>query len=186
MLWRQSQNFSEEGLSHLEFVNASIADSEKEEQGDEIDEDKEDCKGNGIGSLDSDTCMPICLKNNQMENRDVDHHNPHHHDVDAGSWVNDGGRSEEQLDDEGDNDDDGNDWYYLDDELVLWNVSIGRQRMRKLGKRVFPKMHNSKRSPYLVVRPACVRGKHGLGVTWLSLSGFYVIHLLSFLVDGDH
>ncbi|XP_018815295.2 uncharacterized protein LOC108986937 [Juglans regia] len=167
----------EQGLSHWEFVNASDADSERGEQGDEIDEDKEDCIGNGIGSLDSDISTPICLKNSQMENRDVDHQNPHHHDVDAGvkyeagycgfaRGYDDGGRGEEQFDNEGDEDDDANDGYDLNDELVPWNVSdkFGRQRMRKLGKRAFPKMHNSKRSPYLFVRPGCVRGKHGLGL----------------------
>uniref|UniRef100_A0A803Q9R6 Uncharacterized protein n=1 Tax=Cannabis sativa TaxID=3483 RepID=A0A803Q9R6_CANSA len=34
----------------------------------------------------------------------------------------------------------------------------GRERMRKLGKRGFPKMFNSKKSPYLFVRPGVVRG----------------------------
>ncbi|KAK7849796.1 hypothetical protein CFP56_002284 [Quercus suber] len=54
----------------------------------------------------------------------------------------------------------------FDDELVPWDVSgkFGRQRMRKIGKRAFPKMYNSKRSPYLFVRPGCVRGKHGMGM----------------------
>ncbi|XP_028767907.1 uncharacterized protein LOC114725547 isoform X2 [Neltuma alba] len=58
------------------------------------------------------------------------------------------------------------DGYDLDDELVPWSVNtkFGRQRMRKLGKRAFSKMNNSKRSPYLYVRPGCVRGKHGLGL----------------------
>ncbi|XP_054787532.1 uncharacterized protein LOC129293544 [Prosopis cineraria] len=58
------------------------------------------------------------------------------------------------------------DGYDLDDELVPWSVNakFGRQRMRKLGKRAFSKMNNSKRSPYLFVRPGCVRGKHGLGL----------------------
>ncbi|CAJ1933596.1 unnamed protein product [Sphenostylis stenocarpa] len=69
--------------------------------------------------------------------------------------------------DDGDYDeDDDDDGYGLDDELVPWTVSnkFGRQRMRKLGKRAFSKMHNSKKSPYLFVRPGCVRGKHGLGL----------------------
>lgn len=58
------------------------------------------------------------------------------------------------------------DGYDLDDELVPWSVNakFGRQRMRKLGKRAFSKMNNSKRSPYLFVRPGCVRGKHGMGL----------------------
>ncbi|XP_010098284.2 uncharacterized protein LOC21406291 [Morus notabilis] len=50
--------------------------------------------------------------------------------------------------------------------LVPWSVNgkFGRQRMRKLGKRGFTKkMSNSKKSPYLFVRPGAVRGKHCLG-----------------------
>ncbi|XP_057500896.1 uncharacterized protein LOC130784933 [Actinidia eriantha] len=54
----------------------------------------------------------------------------------------------------------------LDDELVPKSVSdrFGRQRMRKLGKRAYPKMNKSKRLPYLYNRPGCVHGKHGLGL----------------------
>ncbi|KAJ6409807.1 hypothetical protein OIU84_009321 [Salix udensis] len=45
----------------------------------------------------------------------------------------------EDVDDEEEEDDD-DDGYGLNDELVPWNVSgkLGRQRMRKLGKRIFP------------------------------------------------
>ncbi|KAK8564324.1 hypothetical protein V6N12_036450 [Hibiscus sabdariffa] len=52
-------------------------------------------------------------------------------------------------DDDGDGDDD------LDDELIPRGLSgkLGRQRMRKLGKRGFAKMNNSKRSPFLYVKP---------------------------------
>lgn len=85
----------------------------------------------------------------------------------------DDGFSEEQVkvnhdiddvDEEEDDDDDDED--YLDDELVPWDIGnkLGRQRMRKLGKRVSSKMNNSKRSPYLYVSPGCVRGKHGMGL----------------------
>ncbi|GFZ20524.1 hypothetical protein Acr_28g0012290 [Actinidia rufa] len=54
----------------------------------------------------------------------------------------------------------------LDDELVPKSVGdrFGRQRMRKLGKRSYPKMNKSKRLPYLYIRPGCVHGKHGLGL----------------------
>ncbi|ESW03776.1 hypothetical protein PHAVU_011G041100 [Phaseolus vulgaris] len=89
-----------------------------------------------------------------LEVRHYDYHQRHFplRDVDDGD------------DDEDDDEDD--DGYGLDDELVPWTVSnkFGRQRMRKLGKRVFSKMHSSKKSPYLFVRPGCVRGKHGLGL----------------------
>ncbi|QCD88591.1 uncharacterized protein LOC114168593 [Vigna unguiculata] len=90
-----------------------------------------------------------------LDVRHYDYHQRHfpHRDVDDGD-----------DDDEDENDDD--DEYGLDDELVPWTVSnkFGRQRMRKLGKRAFSKMHSSKKSPYLFVRPGCVRGKHGLGL----------------------
>ncbi|XP_021662752.2 uncharacterized protein LOC110651659 [Hevea brasiliensis] len=70
---------------------------------------------------------------------------------------------EQEEDDEEVGDEDG---FGLDDELVPWHVSakLGRQRMRKLGKRVFAKMGNSKRNPFSYVKPGCVRGKHGLGI----------------------
>lgn len=157
----------EQGLSHWELVNACDADSEKGEQEEDEKEVEEDSIGNGVGSLGSEISSPICLMNDEMETHRVD---PHHDDVDVkydggcygygyGYGYDYGGHVEEQ-------DDDGDDRYDLDDELVPWSVSdkIGRQRMRKLGKRAFPKMYNSKRSPYLFVRPGCVRGKHGLGL----------------------
>ncbi|KAH1072350.1 hypothetical protein J1N35_024678 [Gossypium stocksii] len=59
--------------------------------------------------------------------------------------------------------DDGDD--DLDDELVprAFSGKLGRQRMRKLGKRVCAKMHTSKKSPFLYMKPGCVYGKHCLG-----------------------
>lgn len=88
------------------------------------------------------------------------HNHQHHYDHDD---VDDDGEDE----DDNDEDDDG---YGLDDELVPWNVSnkFERQRMRKLGKRAFSRMQNSKKSPYLFVRPGCVRGKHGLGLKHIT------------------
>jgi len=79
------------------------------------------------------------------------------------------GYSEEQVnhdDDESEDDDEDEGDDDLDDELVPWDIGnkLGRQRMRKLGKRVSSKMNNSKRSPNLFVRPGCVRGKHGMGL----------------------
>lgn len=69
---------------------------------------------------------------------------------------------EENVEDDVYDGDDGD----LDDELVPWSVSgkFGRQRMRKLGKRSFSKMNQTKRSRYAYVKPGCVRGKHGLGL----------------------
>ncbi|KAG2703310.1 hypothetical protein I3843_06G124800 [Carya illinoinensis] len=167
----------EQGLSHWEFVNASDAESEREELEEETEEDKEDHIVDGIVSLGSEISMPICLRVEQIETHDDDIDD----DVDADGkcdgghysygrgYDGDAGHVEEQFEDEdeeNDDDHDGDDGYDLDDELVPWNVcnKIGRQRMRKLGKREFPKMYNSKRSPYLFVRPGCVRGKYGLGL----------------------
>ncbi|XAR59112.1 hypothetical protein NMG60_11014766 [Bertholletia excelsa] len=71
---------------------------------------------------------------------------------------------EEDLDDGYDDDDGGG--FDLDDELVPRSVSdrFGRQRMRKLGKRAYPKMNKSRKLPYYYSRPGCVYGKHGLGL----------------------
>ncbi|XP_041016284.1 protein bfr2-like [Juglans microcarpa x Juglans regia] len=162
----------EQGLSHWEFVNASDAESDREELEEETEEDKENHIVDGIDSLGSEISTPICLRIEQIETHDDDV------DVDrkcnggyysyGRGYDGDSGYVEKQFEDEDENDDDhdGDDEYGLDDELVPWNVSnkIGRQRMRKLGKREFPKMYNSKRSPYLFVRPGCVRGKYGLGL----------------------
>lgn len=76
------------------------------------------------------------------------------HDADAGDFF------EEDEDDVGE-DDDG-----LDDELVPRHLSgkLGKQRMRKLGKRLCSRMNTSKRSPHLYVKPGCLYGKHGLGL----------------------
>ena len=70
-----------------------------------------------------------------------------------------------------DNDEEEYDRYGIDDELLPWNMNgrLGRQRMRKLGKRVFSKIENLKKNPYLHVKPSAIHGKHGL-VLRLSLS----------------
>lgn len=56
----------------------------------------------------------------------------------------------------------------LDDELVPRAVSgkLGRQRMRKLGKRASAKVNSSKRAPFSYVKPGAVHGKHGLGMKY--------------------
>ncbi|KAF4383434.1 hypothetical protein G4B88_024008 [Cannabis sativa] len=82
-------------------------------------------------------------------------------------YDDDDDRFDEEDDENEDEDEDEDGSYGLNDELVPWSVSDkfgGRERMRKLGKRGFPKMFNSKKSPYLFVRPGVVRGKHGLGL----------------------
>ncbi|TMW84647.1 hypothetical protein EJD97_024727 [Solanum chilense] len=56
--------------------------------------------------------------------------------------------------------------YDLDDELVPnWlSDKVGRQRIRKLGKRVCSKMNKSRKAPHVFNRPGCVHGKHGFGM----------------------
>ncbi|KAJ0252116.1 Prostatic spermine-binding-like protein [Hirschfeldia incana] len=83
-----------------------------------------------------------------------------------GDYANRGGC----YDDGGDDDRDGeyDDSYDLDEELVPRSVckKLGRQRMRKLGKRaIAAKVLTSKTSPYSHLKPGCFRGsKHGLGL----------------------
>ncbi|KAL7593621.1 nucleosome assembly protein 1;2 [Lactuca sativa] len=74
-------------------------------------------------------------------------------------YEEDADESEEEIDDDDDHDD-------LDDELVpkYLNNKFERQRMRKLGKRAYPKMKKSKRVANQFNKPGCVRGKHGLGL----------------------
>ncbi|KAK9987978.1 hypothetical protein SO802_028217 [Lithocarpus litseifolius] len=161
----------EQGLSHWEFVNVSDADDSEKENSEKVEseEDKYERIGDGFGSLgfEKDETMVTTSTTHHV---DLDDDHRHGHDYDVGLKFQGGNRSygygygyddeEENDDDEDDGEDD------FDDELVPWDVSgkFGRQRMRKLGKRAFPKMYNSKRSPYLFVRPGCVRGKHGMGM----------------------
>ncbi|PON80785.1 hypothetical protein PanWU01x14_003410 [Parasponia andersonii] len=156
-------------FSHWEFVSASDLDSEEskeEEQNADADDlgdlDNEN-EGNGSGSSSF---------GDRIEARGV-HFLHRVDDGYHGYGDGDGDDDDEGFDDHGDgfdedeDDDDDEGLYGLNDELVPWSVSDkfgGRQRMRKLGKRGFTKMFNSKRSPYLFVRPGVVRGKHGLGL----------------------
>lgn len=88
--------------------------------------------------------------------------------ITLGDYANHGGC----YDDGGDDDRDGeyDDSYDLDEELVPRSVckKLGRQRMRKLGKRAIAKVLTSKTktmsSPYSHLKPGCIRGKNGLGL----------------------
>nr|XP_043621392.1 uncharacterized protein LOC122593102 [Erigeron canadensis] len=77
--------------------------------------------------------------------------------------INDCYNEEEESEDSDVEEDDNSD---LDDELVpKWlSNKFERQRMRKLGKRVYPKMKKSKRMVNQYNKPGCVHGKHGLGL----------------------
>jgi hypothetical protein len=70
-------------------------------------------------------------------------------------------------DDEDHGDGEYDDSYDLDDELVPRSAckKLGRQRMRKLGKRAIAKASKaSKTSPYAHLKAGIVRGKHGIGM----------------------
>lgn len=73
-----------------------------------------------------------------------------------------GGCYDDGDEDRGEDDVEYDDSYDLDEELVPRSVSkkLGKQRMRKLGKRSIAKV------PYSHLKPGCVRpgGKHGLGM----------------------
>ncbi|EOA17425.1 hypothetical protein CARUB_v10005729mg [Capsella rubella] len=81
--------------------------------------------------------------------------------VTYGDCVDDDGE-EDRGGDDGDYDDS----YDLDEELVPRSVNkkLGRQRMRKLGKRAIAKAYASKMTPYSHLKYGGVRGKHGLGM----------------------
>ncbi|XP_051147028.1 uncharacterized protein LOC127262408 [Andrographis paniculata] len=73
---------------------------------------------------------------------------------------------DERDDDDDDDDEHGLDDYDIDDELVPWKLKnmLGKQRIRKMGKKGGPKHSKSKKLPYNHNRPGCLYGKHGFGV----------------------
>jgi hypothetical protein len=171
--------FYEEGndFSNWEFINESDAE--------DSDSDSLHSLENGFVSWSSSrspkTRQEVVAQDTQQDQDVVFHVNSHlHEDYDdenrcvyrmgpilfPAARVRYGEEIEDVDDEEEDDDDEEDDGYGLNDELVPWNVSgkLGRQRMRKLGKRIFPKMSSSKRSPFLHVKPGCVHGKHGLGL----------------------
>ncbi|ESQ53656.1 hypothetical protein EUTSA_v10026183mg [Eutrema salsugineum] len=83
-----------------------------------------------------------------------------------GDCVNRGGCYDDGEEDRGADDSEYDDSYDLEEELVPRNVckKLGRQRMRKLGKRAVAKAFTSKTFPYSYLKHGCVRGKHGLGM----------------------
>uniref|UniRef100_A0A1J3DZL1 Uncharacterized protein n=1 Tax=Noccaea caerulescens TaxID=107243 RepID=A0A1J3DZL1_NOCCA len=85
--------------------------------------------------------------------------------VTYGDYVNRRGCCYDDDDeDRGGDDGEYDDSYDLDDELVPRSAckKLGRQRMRKLGKRAIAKA--AKTSPYSHLKAGIVRGKHGLGL----------------------
>ncbi|XP_062076858.1 uncharacterized protein LOC133781798 [Humulus lupulus] len=168
----------EEDVEDLELSVWEFVDLEEDDNDDDDDDGENEIEDNGFGS----GCESSPLEDHSIEARGV--HILHRFGDGGYGYVNDHGHHEgsnekngdhdvfdenegenEEYEDENEDDEDGS--YGLNDELVPWSVSDkfgGRERMRKLGKRGFPKMFNSKKSPYLFVRPGVVRGKHGLGL----------------------
>ncbi|KAG6572059.1 hypothetical protein SDJN03_28787, partial [Cucurbita argyrosperma subsp. sororia] len=158
-----------ERLSNWEFLNASDADSEMDGNGGEK-EGKNCCVVARIPEDLREMISPVVVVPISLAAEDrifdplEDVYFLQNHAEDGFAYgYND---AEEDETDKDDDDDDDEDELDLDDELVPWSVSdkLGRQRMRKLGKRGFTRMYNSKRSPFLFTKPGCVRGKHGLGL----------------------
>ncbi|XP_021286232.1 protein PFC0760c-like [Herrania umbratica] len=149
----------EEGsdLSYWEFINSSDSDA------DDVLSLSDASWHSSLSSSPKDSPIPDLIQDSD------DSRHPHDYEP-----IHDG-YGEPYIDyqekDDGDDYDDvydeyDDDGYDLDDELVPRALSgkFGRQRMRKLGKRAFAKMHTSKKSPFLYVKPGCVHGKHGLGL----------------------
>ncbi|KAB2635540.1 hypothetical protein D8674_026074 [Pyrus ussuriensis x Pyrus communis] len=162
------------GLTHWEFIDASDADSEQNHHNHRSDSEQTDKDEEAnrfdrliIGPASFSPSVPPPVADHIPAHRhrrprlvrfvDVGLNLKLHSDWDDSGDEDEGHGEEEEEHDYG---------YGLDDELVPLSVSdkLGRQRMRKLGKRMLPKMNKSKRSPYMVARPGCVRGKHGLGL----------------------
>ncbi|XP_038710466.1 uncharacterized protein LOC120005083 [Tripterygium wilfordii] len=149
------QDLEEIDLSYWEFISLADAGS---------DSDLDD-----VISWNSEYGVSSPRRLSDNENQDSDHHNSS--DLDEkldgdGQLVPAVAVDKSIYDDEDEKIDDYDEDYGLDDELVPWQVSgkLGRERMRKIGKRVFARMTNSKRSPHSYVKPGCVYGKHGLGL----------------------
>ncbi|KAK2665407.1 hypothetical protein Ddye_003981 [Dipteronia dyeriana] len=159
----------EKGLSLWELINRSDADDD-----DDFDIDIDSFVSLHHSSLSSSIAVPP--QTNQTQEGDTHFDTTTILDQDQQRHVAYLGyqyRDDEDDDDDDEEDDDmyddgggGGDGYDLDDELVPRSVSgkLGRQRMRKLGKRGFARMFSSKRSPFLYTKPGCVHGKHGLGL----------------------
>ena len=169
LLLEQVQFLKVKDDSLLQWELVDVVDAEEEDDEEEWEQGDGD-NIDGFGSWESSSNSspndnPIEVIGHFLPQFDADmeDHDVGDHGDDDGY---DGGHGDDDDDDDVDGGDGDGDGYDLDDELVPWNVGnkFGRQRMRKLGKRAFSKMHNSKRSPYLFMRPGCVRGKHGLGL----------------------
>jgi hypothetical protein len=87
--------------------------------------------------------------------------------VTYGDYVNRRGCCyDDDEEDHGGDDGEYDDSYDLDDELVPRSAckKLGRQRMRKLGKRAIAKASKTKTSPYSHLKAGIVRGKHGIAM----------------------
>ncbi|KAI3786342.1 hypothetical protein L1987_39950 [Smallanthus sonchifolius] len=155
-------SYSDDGNFSYGGVTTTTDDDDEEE---EVESDVDDLLQHPYGSMQSlvDQITHHCQELNYAYEIDHIHQKV---DIDAvvkidHPYEEEGDESEEE--DEDDDDDDDSD---LDDELVpKWlNNRFERQRMRKLGKKVYPKMKKSKRLANQYNKPGCVHGKHGLGM----------------------
>ncbi|KAM7475058.1 hypothetical protein LguiB_022301 [Lonicera macranthoides] len=151
-------------LSSWEIINPSDDDSTysfdsstSDNENDDVVDDHQivDLESKGIDSFGSpslvlDPCEPVPVVAVVVESISNDYYEEEYEDEDGD------GDDEEEEEEECD----------LDDELVpKWvNDRFGRQRMRKFGKKAYPKINKSKKSAYYYHRPGLLHGKHGLGL----------------------
>ncbi|XWS62738.1 hypothetical protein CRYUN_Cryun06bG0036600 [Craigia yunnanensis] len=148
----------ENDLSYWEFINSSDSDA------DDVLSLSDASWHSSLSSSPKESPIPDPIRDGNDHHRHLDYElfRDGYGEPYIGDQEDDGDYGYEEEDDDQDEDD----GYDLDDELVPRALSgkFGRQRMRKLGKRTFAKMHTSKKSPFLYVKPGCVHGKHGLGL----------------------
>ncbi|KAK9056712.1 hypothetical protein SSX86_024074 [Deinandra increscens subsp. villosa] len=161
------------------FSYGDVTTDDDENDNEEIVPDVDDLLQQPYGSPSSDTSMQSLVEEITHQFQEVKHAYAIDH-IDQiigggdggligggdGGLIGGEGDTYEEDEDQSEEDDADDDDLDLDDELVpKWlNNKFERQRMRKLGKRAYPKMKKSKRVANMYNKPGCVHGKHGLGM----------------------
>ncbi|MFS7940935.1 hypothetical protein Hanom_Chr05g00470181 [Helianthus anomalus] len=166
-------DFSDSDSDSWQVIDASDSDdgnfsygdvTTTDDEDDDVVPDVDDLLQHPFGSPLSDASMQSAVEEIAHRLQEVKHvyEIDHIHQIIDDGGLIDGEDDPEDADESDDNADEDD----LDDELVpKWlNNKFERQRMRKLGKRAYPKMKKSKRLAYMYNKPGCVHGKHGLGM----------------------
>ncbi|KAI7739173.1 hypothetical protein M8C21_027281, partial [Ambrosia artemisiifolia] len=149
----------DDNFSYGDVTTTTTTDDDDDED-DVVVPDVDDLLRQPFGSLSSDVSMQSVVDEITLHQQEVKlaYEIAHIRQIiDNGGSIN--GEDAYESDEDEDNADDDLD---LDDELVpKWlNNKFERQRMRKLGKRAYPKMKKSKRLACMYNKPGCVHGKH--------------------------